>query len=133
MSDVLVVGCDPGSDGWCALLAHALVAFFGDGTCSAENTHESCFGAEWCDRSLKAAVPTSFVANLMRSNECHVALDARRKTFLGVAAVSPLPTMMLLLTMGIRQEDAQNFVGLCSWNPAGGALSWNLGGALNSH
>ena len=35
--------------------------------------------------------------------------------------------MMLLMTMGIRQEDAQNFVGLCSWNPAGGALSWNLG------
>ena len=25
--------------------------------------------------------------------------------------------MMLLMTKGIRQEDAQNFVGLCSWNP----------------
>ena len=27
--------------------------------------------------------------------------------------------MMVLMTKGIRQEDAQNFVGLCSWNPGG--------------
>ena len=31
--------------------------------------------------------------------------------------------MMVLITMGIRKEDAQNFVGLCSWNPGGWALS----------
>ena len=90
---VLLVGCEPGSDGWCALLAHALVAFFGDGTCSKHNTHESCFGAEWCDRNIKAAAPTSYVTDLMRKNTCYVALDASTKQFLGVAAISPDGTL----------------------------------------
>ena len=35
----------------------------------------------------------------------------------------PLTILMILpMTMGIRQEDAQNFVGLCSWNPGAGQL-----------
>lgn len=88
-SGVLIVGCDEGSDGWCAMLAHALVAFFGKETCAVQDASQSCFGAEWCDRSLEPTAPTSFVVELMQNNTCHVALDAKSRRFLGVAAVSP--------------------------------------------
>ena len=97
---VLLVGCTEGSDGWCAMLAHALVTFFGDKTCSAQNTNESCFSAEWCDRSLRAAAPATFVVDLMQNNTCHVALDAKSRQFLGVAAVSPEHTLHTFCVVG---------------------------------
>lgn len=83
-----IVECTPGSEGWCAVLAHALVAFFGDSTCSADNTATSCFGAEWCDRRIRPVNPETFVTNLMRRNKCYAAIDCKTKTFLGVVALS---------------------------------------------
>ena len=116
---VLVAECTPGSDGWCAVLSHALLALFGDRTCAAPNVQRSCFGAEWCDRGLDPQHSSPrFVLDLLRHNTCYVALDARSRTFLGVIAVSRdatihtfcvLPTARgkgvgrALLTRAIRQ------------------------------
>lgn len=93
MGDAVVVRCLPGNEGWCAVLAHALVAFFGDYTCSAQNTEASCFGAEWCDRNIRMAAPSSYMTDLMQNNRCYAALDAETKRFLGIAAVSATHTL----------------------------------------
>ena len=84
----VVERCDPDSAGWRATLAHALVALFGDRTCSKRNVCGSCFGAEWCDRKGRADAPSWFVADLMRRNTCYAAMD-ESGVFLGLAAVSP--------------------------------------------
>jgi GNAT superfamily N-acetyltransferase len=62
---------------WRALLAHAMVSFFGDGTCSHANQESSCFAAEWCENGEHPSQiqPARFLARLMRENLCYVALD----------------------------------------------------------
>ena len=84
--------CSPDSAAWKATLAHALVALFGDRTCSKRNVCDSCFGAEWCDRKGRADAPSWFVADLMRRNACYAAMD-EEGVFLGLAAVSPSNTI----------------------------------------
>ena len=60
--------CDPDSAAWRATLAHALVALFGDLTCSPRGRPQ-------------------LASDLMRNNTCYAALDADG-LFLGLAAVS---------------------------------------------
>ena len=87
MAGVQIVECTPGSEGWCAVLAHAVVALFGNATCSGRNTRESCFAAEWCDRNVRPAAPFTFVSDLMTSNTCYAAIDVVTRGFLGVVAL----------------------------------------------
>ena len=61
---------------WRALLAHALVSFFGDGTCSRANQESSCFAAQWCENGERPLPSARFLARLMsEKNLCYVALD----------------------------------------------------------
>lgn len=85
-----IVRCTKDSDGWYAVLAHALLSFFGDNTCSADNVKKSCFGAEWCDHRMDITERHNLRA-LLEQNTCYVALDGY--CFLGVVAVSPTGTV----------------------------------------
>lgn len=82
-----IEACVPDSDAWCAVLAHALIAMFGDGTCSADNVEASCFGAEWCDRDIGTA-SHSYVTDLMQNNMCYAALNRRSKRLMGFISLS---------------------------------------------
>ena len=73
---------------WRALLAHGLVSFFGDGTCSRTNQESSCFAAEWCENGEQPLPSARFLARLMRENLCYVALDDE-DLLSGVIAVTP--------------------------------------------
>lgn len=91
--------CTRGSDAWRVVLEHAHAALFGDRTCAEGNVEDSCFGAEWCDRSAGVSASAfdtkpSFAKDLMRRNTCYAAVKvasggANADRFLGLVAISP--------------------------------------------